>query len=59
METGNEPMFSKSQRLVLGSCILLLVDVIWVSSSELTKVYIPNNNLLPIIKHFFSVYIPE
>lgn len=31
-------MMNKSQRLVLGLLILLLVDIIWVSSSELTKV---------------------
>lgn len=31
-------MLTKTQRLVLGLFILLLVDVIWVSSSELTKV---------------------
>ncbi|KMQ86621.1 solute carrier family 35 member f5, partial [Lasius niger] len=30
-------MMNKSQRLVLGLLILLLVDIIWVSSSELTK----------------------
>lgn len=38
----NEPsasgMLTKSQRLLLGLFVLLLVDVIWVSSSELTKV---------------------
>lgn len=33
-------MLSKTQKLVLGIVILLLVDVIWVSSSELTKVNI-------------------
>ena len=32
-------LLSKSQRLLLGLVILLLVDVIWVLSSELTKVY--------------------
>lgn len=31
-------MMNKSQRLVLGLIVLLLVDVIWASSSELTKV---------------------
>lgn len=31
-------IMNKSQRLVLGLIVLLLVDVIWVSSSELTKV---------------------
>lgn len=33
-------ILTKSQRLILGLMILLLVDVIWVSSSELTKVNI-------------------
>lgn len=31
-------MLSKSQKLSLGVVILLIVDVIWVASSELTKV---------------------
>jgi predicted ferric reductase len=31
-------MLNKSQRVLLGLFVLLLVDVIWVSSSELTKV---------------------
>lgn len=31
-------MLNKSQRLLLGLFVLLLVDVIWVSSAELTKV---------------------
>lgn len=31
-------MVNKSQRLVLGLLVLLLVDIIWVSSSEFTKV---------------------
>ena len=29
---------SKQQRLVLGIFVLLIVDIIWVASSELTKV---------------------
>ena len=33
-------MMNKSQRLILGLSVLLLVDIIWVSSSELTKVSI-------------------
>ncbi len=32
------PILSKPQRLGIGILVLLLVDVIWVSSSELTKV---------------------
>lgn len=31
-------MLNKNQRLFLGLFVLLLVDIIWVSSSELTKV---------------------
>lgn len=31
-------MLNKSQKLGLGIVLLLLVDVIWVCSSELTKV---------------------
>lgn len=31
-------MLSRSYKLILGIAILLLVDLIWVSSSELTKV---------------------
>lgn len=31
-------MFNKSQRLVLGLLVLILVDVIWVSCTQLKKV---------------------
>lgn len=31
-------MLNKPQRLFLGIVVLLIVDVIWVASSELTKV---------------------
>lgn len=31
-------MLNKAQKLLLGIVLLVLVDVIWVSSSELTKV---------------------
>jgi len=31
-------MLNKSQKLGLGIFLLLLVDIIWVASSELTKV---------------------
>lgn len=31
-------MLNKAQKLVLGIVLLVLVDIIWVSSSELTKV---------------------
>ncbi|XP_054278091.1 solute carrier family 35 member F5 [Macrosteles quadrilineatus] len=54
----NEPsasgMLNKSQRLLLGLFVLLLVDVIWVSSSELTK-YIYKN--AEFEKPFFSTYV--
>ena len=33
-------MLNKTQKLVLGFVLLLLVDIIWVASSELTKVSI-------------------
>jgi len=45
-------MMNKSQRLVLGFLVLLLVDIIWVSSSELTKVRSTNLSL-----YFFSCII--
>lgn len=32
---------TKSQRLVLGVIVLIIVDLIWVASSELTKVGLP------------------
>lgn len=38
MDSGIGSMLTKSQRLILGALVLILVDVIWVSSSELTKV---------------------
>lgn len=54
---------TKTQRFVLGTFVLLLVDVIWVSSSELTKVpiYIVllhsiENSVLP---HFQYIYHNE
>ncbi|XP_015440077.1 PREDICTED: solute carrier family 35 member F5 isoform X2 [Dufourea novaeangliae] len=47
-------MMNKSQRLVLGLLVLLLVDIIWVSSSELTK-YIYRESAFE--KPFFSTYV--
>ncbi|KAF5308142.1 hypothetical protein FQR65_LT06321 [Abscondita terminalis] len=47
-------VLSKTQRLILGLFVLLLVDIIWVSSSELTK-YIYHNE--DFEKPFFSTYI--
>lgn len=38
MDISIGSMLTKTQRLILGLFVLLLVDVIWVSSSELTKV---------------------
>lgn len=35
---ANSEMLNKAQKLLLGIVLLVLVDVIWVSSSELTKV---------------------
>ncbi|KAG5885949.1 hypothetical protein JTB14_018403 [Gonioctena quinquepunctata] len=54
MEGGIGSMLTKTQRLVLGSLVLILVDVIWVSSSELTK-FIYNNETFE--KPFFCTYI--
>ncbi|CAH0552063.1 unnamed protein product [Brassicogethes aeneus] len=55
MDTGTlGSMLTKTQRLVLGSCVLILVDVIWVSSSELTK-FIYSNETFE--KPFFCTYI--
>ncbi|XP_067001270.1 solute carrier family 35 member F5 [Anabrus simplex] len=47
-------MLNKSQRLLLGLFVLLVVDIIWVSSSELTK-YIYHNEEFE--KPFFSTYV--
>ncbi|KAK9746257.1 EamA-like transporter family [Popillia japonica] len=47
-------MLTRSQRLILGSFVLLLVDIIWVSSSELTK-YIYHNETYE--KPFFCTYL--
>ncbi|KAE8743555.1 hypothetical protein FOCC_FOCC010802 [Frankliniella occidentalis] len=47
-------MLSKSQRLFLGFIILLLVDIIWVASSEITKFIYKNADYE---KPFFSTYL--
>lgn len=47
-------MLTKTQRLVLGCFVLLVVDIIWVSSSELTK-YIYHNETFQ--KPFFCTYL--
>ncbi|CAH1981810.1 unnamed protein product [Acanthoscelides obtectus] len=54
MENSVAASLTKSQRLTLGSLILILVDIIWVSSSELTK-FIYNNETFD--KPFFCMYI--
>ncbi|PSN47358.1 Solute carrier family 35 member F5 [Blattella germanica] len=51
---GGGMLNNKSQRLLLGLFVLLLVDIIWVSSSELTK-YIYQNEHFE--KPFFSTYV--
>lgn len=38
VKLANSEMLNKAQKLLLGIVLLVLVDVIWVSSSELTKV---------------------
>lgn len=50
MDTGIGFVLSKSQRLILGSFVLLLVDVIWVLSSELTKVDMTNSCPLRVLQ---------
>ncbi|EFA07349.1 solute carrier family 35, member F5 [Tribolium castaneum] len=45
---------TKTQRLILGSFVLILVDVIWVASSELTK-FIYSNETFE--KPFFCTYV--
>merc|ERR1719290_536154 len=44
----------KTQRLVLGLLTLLLVDIIWVASSELTEFIFKTQNYS---KPFFSTYL--
>uniref|UniRef100_A0A182Y335 Solute carrier family 35 member F5 n=1 Tax=Anopheles stephensi TaxID=30069 RepID=A0A182Y335_ANOST len=46
-------MLNKAQKLVLGIVLLVLVDIIWVSSSELTKFLYENENY---DKPFFCTY---
>ncbi|CAG9834390.1 unnamed protein product [Diabrotica balteata] len=48
---NDDPMLTKTQRLVLGFLVLILVDVIWVSSSELTKVRSVRFNKLAEVRH--------
>ena len=44
---GLNPM-SKSKRLIVGILVLLIVDVIWVASSEITEV-----SHVESLEHFF------
>ncbi|XP_065369547.1 solute carrier family 35 member F5 [Calliphora vicina] len=46
-------MLTRTQKLILGVTILILVDVIWVSSSELTKFLYEDENFK---KPFFCTY---
>ncbi|XP_059612837.1 solute carrier family 35 member F5 [Phlebotomus argentipes] len=46
-------MANRTKRLILGTLLLLLVDVIWVSSSELTKFLYQDQNF---DKPFFCTY---
>ncbi|KAJ3648667.1 hypothetical protein Zmor_020453 [Zophobas morio] len=55
MDTGTFGSFlTKTQRLILGCFVLLLVDIIWVSSSELTKFIYTNETFE---KPFFCTYV--
>ncbi|RZC40166.1 solute carrier family 35, member F5 [Asbolus verrucosus] len=55
MDSGSfGSLLTKTQRLILGCFILILVDVIWVSSSELTK-FIYNHETFE--KPFFCTYV--
>ncbi|KAK9869157.1 hypothetical protein WA026_002903 [Henosepilachna vigintioctopunctata] len=46
--------FSRTQRFILGSVLLILVDLFWVSSSELTKFIYVNETFQ---KPFFCTYV--
>lgn len=52
-------MMNKSQRLVLGLLVLLLVDIIWVSSSELTKVRLTNLTFYLIVAIFLPCLLSQ
>lgn len=49
-------MIHKTYKLLFGIILLLVVDIIWVSSSELTKVCIFNEWTMP---HFFLLVLPN
>ena len=51
-QRGQPPV--RTQRLVLGLLTLLLVDIIWVASSELTEFIFKSQNFN---KPFFSTYL--
>lgn len=54
MDIAIGSMLTKSQRIILGLVVLILVDVIWVSSAELTK-YIYKQETFR--KPFFCTYV--
>lgn len=45
---------SKVKRLILGICVLLVVDLIWVASSELTEYIFKDAHF---DKPFFTTYV--
>lgn len=49
-------MLSRTHKLILGIAILLLVDLIWVSSSELTKVISHNQHRPRHASHILAVF---
>lgn len=53
VKLANSEMLNKAQKLLLGIVLLVLVDVIWVSSSELTKFLYDEENY---DKPFFCTY---
>lgn len=53
-ENGQDSALSKTHRLLLGILVLILVDVIWVSSSEATKYLYRNDSYQ---KPFFTTYV--
>ena len=54
VRSSQRPSLQTTQRMVLGLLTLLLVDVIWVASSELTEFIYKSQNYS---KPFFSTYL--
>lgn len=48
-------MLNKAQKLILGIVLLVLVDIIWVSSSELSMVC--SNRVVALLKHNLSLLL--